>query len=731
VKPVRARVGLAALLLVAQFAWPATAEASTARIRERLSAGPVDVLVVLDEREVEAVLDRTVGPFRPGGLDGVRRDARAAVKAASMARLAASGIERRRTYPQLPMMALRLRSRAALDALLADASIVEVLEDEVLRTHDTSALALIAQPPAAAASQFGAGTTVVVIDSGIDYTRAEFGSCSAPGIPAGCRVVAAFDTAADDGLRDDATGHGSRVAAAVLATAPQARLVAIDAFTGESGSSSDIIEGIDWAIANRDALNIVAINLSLGGSSRFTATCGVANPFRVPIESAWLASIATIASSGNGAWFDADGNSATPPVFQAGIASPACVPFAISVGAVYDSAIGSVAYQSCSDNPTSADQPVCFSQVAPILALLAPGAAVDLLGTSSYGTSFAAPFVAGAFALLRSAWPSEDASTALARILGSGVQVTDARVGTAFPRLQVAAALDLPPNDRLAQAATLSGTGGNATGSNALATAEAGEPAHAGVPASASLWWHWTAPATGSVTFDTLGSTFDTVLAAYTGSTIGNLGAVAADDDGGGAGTSRLTFQAAAGTPYAIAVDGKAGARGTVVLAWQLSPFPVADLGVSFAPDPFQSVVGSAAQLSVTVENAGPAASTPALLVLSGTGTGLLQGSPPAGCAAAASLVQCAVPALAAGASIQFLFPLASVSAGTLDLTATLSAAIVDPQPADITALLALVFSPPPPDATVPIPGWALLLATAGMLGAGLARQRKGPGGGR
>lgn len=575
----------------------------------------------------------------------------------------------------------------------------------------------------AAAAQLGAGSTVVVIDTGIDYTRVEFGACSAPGIPAGCRVLAAFDTAADDGLRDDATRHGSRVGAAVLAAAPQARLVAIDAFTGATGFSSDVIEGIDWAIANREAFDIVAINLSLGGTGRFTAGCGAFNPFRIPIQAAWLAGIVTVASSGNSAWHDADGDSGTPPVFEQGIASPACVPFAVSVGAVYDGAIGSASFQSCSDSATSADQPVCFSQVAPMLTLLAPGAAIDLLGTSSFGTSFAAPFVAAAFALLRAARPSETASRALARLVDAGAPVPDARVGLTFPRLQVAAALDLPPNDLLALATPLSGSSGSASGSNTLATAEAGEPAHASVPATASLWWRWTAPATGNVTFDTIGSSFDTVLAAYTGSAAGSLAAVAADDDGGGAGTSVLTFQAATGTTYSLAVDGKAGSRGTIALGWQLSAFPVADLRVSMAPDPFQSMAGSAAPLSVTVSNAGPEPSSSVLLALSGTGTGALQGALPAGCSAAVGLVQCPVPALATGGSAQFLFSIVSGTAATLALTATLSGAIADPQPADNAAVLALVFAAAP-NADVPLPGWALVLAAAGMLGAGLARRR-------
>jgi len=716
----------AALLLACMASVPtAQAQPAMADLRKRLAAAqPVDVLVVLDDRESEASMDQLMGPHRPGERDALRRDIRERLKSRSLARLSSSSTELRRAYPNLPMMMLRLRSRAALEALLSDPSIVEVLEDEVMFTHDTSALALVAQPAAAAATQVGAGRTVVVIDSGLDYTRPEFGGCVSPGVPASCRVLAAFDTAVDDGLRDDATNHGSRVGAAVLAIAPQARIVAIDAVTGSQGFSSVIIEGIDWAIANRDAFNIVSINLSLGGAGRFTVACGSGNPFRQPIEEAWQAGIVTVASSGNSAWFDADGNASTAPVFQQGISSPACVPLAISVGAVYDSAIGGIGFSNCSDAATAADRPTCFSQVAPILTLLAPGAAVDLLGTSSYGTSFAAPFVSGAIALLRAARPAEGVAGALSRLVQQGVPVLDTRVGQTFPRLQVAAALDLQANDRFAQAALLTGSSGSVSGSTELATSESGEPAHAGAAASASLWWRWTAPATGTVSFSTAGSSFDTVLAVYTGSAIASLATVAANDDGGGSGSSALSFTAVAGTTYMLAVDGKAGARGTASLSWQLSAWPIADLRVVATPDPFAATAGANVALIVTVSNAGPDASLPALLSITGTGTATLATIAP-GCTASTGLVQCQVPGLPAAGSTQFMFTSGSPGAATYALAATVSAAIADPLPSNNSATLSLVFSPPAPDGAVPLPGWALLLAGAGMLGAGVAAQRR------
>ena len=76
------------------------------------------------------------------------------------------------------------------------------------------------------------------------------------------------------------------------------------------------------------------------------------------------------------------------------------------------------------------------------------------------------------------------------------------------------------------------------------------------------MWLTWVAPANGIVTFRTTGSSFDTLLAVYTGNTLGTLQAVASDDDSGGFFTSAVSFNAAADTPYQIAVDGLGGARG-------------------------------------------------------------------------------------------------------------------------------------------------------------------------
>ena len=101
---------------------------------------------------------------------------------------------------------------------------------------------------------------------------------------------------------------------------------------------------------------------------------------------------------------------------------------------------------------------------------------------------------------------------------------------------------------------------------------EAGEPSHAGNVGGKSVWWTWTAPTNGTVTVDTVGSSFDTLLAVYTGNSVAGLSVVASDDDSGGNRTSRLTFNATAGTTYQIAVDGYSGASGSVILNLKEAP---------------------------------------------------------------------------------------------------------------------------------------------------------------
>jgi hypothetical protein len=131
-------------------------------------------------------------------------------------------------------------------------------------------------------------------------------------------------------------------------------------------------------------------------------------------------------------------------------------------------------------------------------------------------------------------------------------------------------------NDKFATRTVLSGTSITATGANLGATKETGEPNHAGNVGGKSLWYTWTAPSSGKVTIDTAGSTFDTLLAVYTGSSVSALTAVTGgannDDPAGGTLTSKATFSVTAGAAYQIAVDGFNGAAGNIALHLNLAP---------------------------------------------------------------------------------------------------------------------------------------------------------------
>src|SRR5688572_29634406 len=136
-------------------------------------------------------------------------------------------------------------------------------------------------------------------------------------------------------------------------------------------------------------------------------------------------------------------------------------------------------------------------------------------------------------------------------------------------------------NDRFVNALVISGSTGSTTGSNTSANKEQGEPNHADNPGGSSIWYRWTAPATGPYSFNTDGSSFDTLLAVYTGGSVSALTLVAANDDYSTGVTSEVSFTATAGTSYSIAVDGYDNDTGAVMLNWLVEVPPANDLFVN------------------------------------------------------------------------------------------------------------------------------------------------------
>jgi subtilisin family serine protease len=434
------------------FAVPAhaaSAELIPAAVRDAAAAGgSPEVIVVFDDNAIEAEAagmreqsgDREDTPAILGVKEARYRDLRRNV----FTTLPAGESDVLAEFSHLPMAFMRLRNRAALDSLAANPAVRGIYENKLkYPVLDSQSAALVNAPQVTTVGLTGSGTNVMIIDTGANYTVADLGSCSAAGVPVSCHVVIAdavnsLGTIRADSLAptDPSNAHGTNVAAIIAGIAPGTKIIVMNVF-GTTSSTSDvqILAAINWAIANKTTYNFKAINMSLGDGVLNTATCSTGNPYVTAVANAHTAGIAIVAAAGNDGYTD-------------GINSPACTPGAVSVGAVYSGNFGSRGWyttgtNTCTDSTTAADQVTCFSNSASFLTLLAPGALITAGGQQFGGTSQATPFISGAAAVLRAAFPAETTDQAVARMTGHGKSVTDARNAITKPRLDLYAAAGL------------------------------------------------------------------------------------------------------------------------------------------------------------------------------------------------------------------------------------------------------------------------------------------------
>ncbi len=167
-------------------------------------------------------------------------------------------------------------------------------------------------------------------------------------------------------------------------------------------------------------------------------------------------------------------------------------------------------------------------------------------------------------------------------------------------------------HDMFADARALLDAGDTALGTNVGASGEAGEPTHVNASGTnSSVWFRWRPSASGVVQIDTIGSSFDTVMAIYTGSSVTSLSKVGDDDDSGEDGTSKVTFSAISGVVYYIAVGSYGSSRGVINLnARVISPTGTAKSPqtITFAPPPFVSYGDDAFLLSANASSGLPVA---------------------------------------------------------------------------------------------------------------------------
>jgi subtilisin family serine protease len=212
----------------------------------------------------------------------------------------------------------------------------------------------------------GSGVHAYVIDTGIRASHNEFGG----------RASVAVDYVGDGQNGVDCHGHGTHVAGTIGgATYGVAKGVTIHAVRvldcNGSGSTSNVISGVDWVTSNRS--NPAVANMSLGG--------GVQTSLDTAVRNSVNSGVVYTVAAGNG---DIYGN----PINSDNV-SPARVREALTIGAV-----------------DSSDTRASFSNYGMAVDLFAPGVNVtsawigsDSATNTISGTSMAAPHVAGVVAM--------------------------------------------------------------------------------------------------------------------------------------------------------------------------------------------------------------------------------------------------------------------------------------------------------------------------------------------
>lgn len=324
-----------------------------------------------------------------------------------------------RTYNTLPFAALSVTGET-LAKLRSIPEVINIIEDkatplptpaEQSDTDDismpqlTNSVEIIGADAAWGLGYTGAGWYVAVLDTGIltshemfqgkhivekcyalgdDWYDKENGGC-----PNGKTQMSGPGSAAH---YENRFGHGSHVTGIVagnnhndrFGVAKDANIIAVQVFSYFPDEDdvlswdSDQLRGLEYVYEMRNTYNIASVNMSLGGSDKYSGYCD-SDVRAVAIANLKAAGIATTVASGNSSYCD-------------GVNAPGCVSTAVAVNAT-----------------DKQDMEAYFGNWSDLMVkLMAPGDRIisaDPLTNSNYksrsGTSMAAPHVAGAWAIMK------------------------------------------------------------------------------------------------------------------------------------------------------------------------------------------------------------------------------------------------------------------------------------------------------------------------------------------
>jgi len=293
--------------------------------------------------------------------------------------------------------------------------------------------------------------TIAVVDSGIDASRADFGG----------RVLGQVDlTSLAPNAPGDGYGHGTLVAGIAAGAAdgyagvsPTSNLYSLDVMNDQGEATvADVVAACDWILQNKSTYDIRVANFSLHAASPASLFF---DPLDQAVEKLWLNGVVVVAAAGN---YAVDGQQSGVPF------APGNDPFVITVGA--SDVAGTIEASDDTAAPWSAWGYTLDGFLKPdisapgryVIGPVSEGAGLaverpDHVVSPEYmelsGTSFSAPMVAGAAAMLLAEHPGWTPDQVKGALMVSATPTPAAAVGSlGVGELSVAAAGQVtdPPN---------------------------------------------------------------------------------------------------------------------------------------------------------------------------------------------------------------------------------------------------------------------------------------------